>query len=345
MRVIRGWLWALLIGLTGCASEPKQFVVHNINQSQVWPERSDVARYRYIGELHGESIQREKLYQSWISKVIGLIQGQGEIQTLKRPYSGFTDQDGKVYVADLGASAVFVFDVQNKTLNIWKQAAKSQPFVAPVAVVKGAEEDIWVLDAELASVFRLNNMGEPQGVVAKGLLKRPVGLAYHAETKKLFVTDSHSHEIKVFDSQGSLIDVIGKRGEGLGELNFPTSLVIKGDRLLVTDSLNARVQVMSLDGVVEQVIGKRGLNIGNTPRPKGVAVDSSDNIYIVESYFGYLLVFDQYGQFLLPISGKDRELGEFFLPAGVWVDQQDRIYLADMFKGRIVILQYLGADY
>ena len=77
-------------------------------------------------------------------------------------------------------------------------------------------------------------------------------------------------------------------------------------------------------------------------RPKGVTVDSEGNIYVVESYYDHLLIYDESGQFLLPIGGTGSEVGQFFLPAGMWSDKTDRIFVADMFNSRVVIFRYVG---
>jgi len=63
---------------------------------------------------------------------------------------------------------------------------------------------------------------------------------------------------------------------------------------------------------------------------------------VVESYYDYLLVFNDKGEFLLPIGGTGSGIGEFYLPAGVWTDDRDRVYVADAFNGRVVIFQFLG---
>jgi hypothetical protein len=76
-------------------------------------------------------------------------------------------------------------------------------------------------------------------------------------------------------------------------------------------------------------------------RPKGVTADSAGNIYIIESFHDYLLVYDQDARFLLPIGGTGDKAGEFYLPAGVWTDNRDRVYVADMYNGRVEIFQYL----
>ena len=136
--------------------------------------------------------------------------------------------------------------------------------------------------------------------------------------------------------------MIGRPGRGPGEFNAPTHLALMGEKLYVSDTLNARVQVLALDGQPQRMIGARGLYVGNLTRPKGVVVDHDDNVYVVESYYDHLLVFDANGNFLMPIGGTGAGIGQFFLPAGVWSDERGRVFVADMYNGRVIIFQYLG---
>ena len=78
--------------------------------------------------------------------------------------------------------------------------------------------------------------------------------------------------------------------------------------------------------------------------PRGVAVDGANNIYVVESLYDSLLVFDDKGRTLLGLGGSGKGAGEFYLPSGVWIDRQDQIYIADMYNGRVTVLKFLGAQ-
>jgi len=160
----------------------------------------------------------------------------------------------------------------------------------------------------------------------------------------VYIADAGAHNIRVYTPNGSLVRTIGGLGDSKGLFNHPSAIEFIGDKLFVSDTMNARIQIIEPNNSEAPIVslGYRGLNIGNTPRPKGVSADSDGNVYAVESYFGYLLVYNTKGEFLLPISGKDRTIGEFYLPSGVTVDSKDRVYLADMFNGRIVMFQYLG---
>ena len=345
-------LLVLLLCLPGCAEI--KYVMHldpdyrAKNTAPIWPAAPETPRYRYVGQLLGEenfasedSNGRSagvKLFY-WL---VGLVGMGDEKTTLKRPQSGAVDAQGRIYVTDVSNHAVFVFDQLAGKLRVWKQAQANKNFVTPIGIAIGAGGQILVADAELGQVFRLDQDGKPLGSFGLGTLNRPTGLARDAQRGRIYVSDTHAHDVKVFDDEGRLLEVIGRRGEGDDELNFPTHLSFAGDKLYVADSMNARVQIFDAQGKAAGTLGQRGIYVGNLTRPKGVTVDGSGNIYVVESFYDHLLVFNNKGDFLMPIGGTGKDVGQFYLPAGVWNDQHGRVYVADMFNGRIVIFQFLG---
>ena len=347
-------LLACLLCLPGCA--PTKYVMQVDpgyragSIAPVFPAAPETPRYRYAGQLLGEdnfvvdgADKRGagiKLFH-WLVGLIGI--GEEKVM-LKRPQSGAVDAEGRVYVTDIGNQAVFVFDQLVGKLLVWDQAEKNKTFATPIGIAIGAGGQILVADAELGRVFRLDRDGKPLGSFGQGTLNRPTGLARDAQRGRIYVSDTPAHDVKVFDDDGRLLQTIGRRGEGEGELNFPTHLSFAGDKLYVADSMNARVQIFDAQGKAAGTLGRRGLYIGNLTRPKGVTVDGSGNIYVVESFYDHLLVFNGQGDFLLPITGDGQKGGQFYLPAGVWSDQNGRIYVADMYNGRIVIFQFLGGD-
>ena len=341
---------ASLLALAGCASEPlvMRYEV-NGSEGRVWPapQTQEVPRYRYVGQLTGEGNfvradgQRSGLRRAF-EWLVGLTGQEPSPLVLQRPQSGTVDARGRVLVTDVSRAAVFVFDEVAGRLDLWDRASSAQRFVAPIAVVAGRGAEVLVSDAELGVVVRLDAQGKPLGTIGEGLLKRPTGLARDPRGGRVFVADTHDHDVKVFDDDGRLIDRWGRRGDGAGDLNFPTHLAWSHDQLLVTDALNARVQAFDGLGQPLRELGRRGLYVGNLVRPKGVATDDEGNVYVVESMHDTLLVFDAQARLLLSIGGTGSEVGKFYLPAGVWVDARNRVYVADMFNGRVVVFQFLG---
>ena len=377
----------------------------------VWPPTPEIPRYRYVGALTGEdNIHRDgggiaQVGVKALKWLAGMLSEKSPAVILQRPQAGATDNNGRIYVTDVSRQAVYVFDEKEGSLQVWEMAAENIRFEIPIGIAVGVNGEILVADASLGQVFRLNSTGIPVGSFGKGLLKHPTGLARDAVRGRVYVADTHLHQIKVFDDAGNVLATlgVGQRGEAPGEFNSPTHLAFADGKLYVADTLNARIQVLDVTeltsaagidpaaiidpapvlgieaapapgidqvptgvgsaqamGVAQpsgagiaqppglvakvlQVFGRRGLFVGDLTRPKGVTVDAAGNIYVVESYYDHLLVFNSQGEFLLPIGGEGRGIGQFSLPAGAWSDQRGRIYVADMFNGRVVVFEYLGA--
>ena len=339
--------------VAGCASEPKVMLLEGseADTGRVWPapQTQEVPRYRYLGQLVGETNFRSANGgRSTASRLFALLTGlDGQSEqpvVLQRPQSGVVDAAGRVLVTDVSRNAVFVFDEAGGRMDLWEQATKTVRFAAPIAIALGADGQVLVTDAELGRVFRLGRDGTPLGYFGDGILTRPTGIARDARRGRIYVADTHAHDIKVFDDAGKLLDIWGQRGDGPGELNFPTHIALSNGTLIVCDSLNARVQGFDPEGKVKLRFGERGLYVGNLVRPKGVAADDEGNLYVIESMHDTLLVFDAEGQPLLSLGGTGQDVGRFYLPAGVWVDSRNRVFVADMFNGRVVVFQFLGGN-
>ena len=383
--------------LSGCAQTHStlRYEVASITpgaQRVVWPPAPEIPRYRYVGELTGEdNIHHDDSGIAGagvkaLKWLVGLLSEKNPAIILQRPQAGAVDNNGRIYVTDVSRQAVYVFDEKKGDLQVWEMAEENVRFEIPIGIAVGVNGEILVADAALGQVFRLNSAGVPVGSFGKGLLKHPTGVARDALHGRVYVADTHLHQIRVFDDVGNVLATFGagQRSEAPGEFNSPTHLAFADGKLYVADTLNARVQVLAvidpapapgiqpglaimdpapggqpglagaspagsviaprsgLEAKVLQVFGRRGLFVGDLTRPKGVTVDATGNIYVIESYYDHLLVFNSQGEFLLPIGGGGSGTGQFVLPAGVWSDQRGRIYVADMFNGRVVVFEYLG---
>lgn len=337
----------------GCATrEPAvlRFGVQDAPEGKrlMWPAPPEVPRYMYAGQLLGEANFRApgaragEGFMGLLRAIAGLVVGESRPVELARPQSGSVDEAGRIYVTDVSRQAVFVFDPVAGKLDVWEKAEGLANFAGPVAVA-ASNGVVYVTDAELGIVARLDASGTPQRALGKGLFKRPTGLAFDRERGELYVTDTGAHDIKVLDLSGQLKRVLGRRGEGDSEFNYPTHLAFADGELYVTDTMNSRIQVLDgASGAMRRSFGMRGLYVGNLVRPKGIALDSERNVYVIESYYDHLLVYDRHGRFLMGIGGLGADSGKFYLPAGVWTDHLNRVFVADMFNGRVVLFQHLG---
>jgi len=341
------------ITLGACATEPPRVLRLADGAGgpmRTWPGAPAVPRYRYEGELIGEAnylapgAAGKPAWRAALEWIAGLDGTPAQADELLRPSGGAIEGCGAIVVSDPGRGGVFAFAPEGGP-EIREFAYGQRRFGSPAGIACGPSGSLLVADAALGVVVELDAKGVTRRRIGEGTLGRPTGLALDRERGELYVADTAAHDVKVFDAQGALVRRLGRRGEAEGEFNFPTHLWFRDGELYVSDTLNGRVQVFARGADRPRlVVGSRGLYVGQLVRPKGVATDSAGNIYVVESYYDHLLVYDRDGRFLLPIGGLGRDAGQFYLPAGLWIDERDRIFVADMFNGRVVVLQFLGGD-
>jgi hypothetical protein len=71
----------------------------------------------------------------------------------------------------------------------------------------------------------------------------------------VYVIDTKDSRVKVFDAEGKFLRVFGRQGQGPGEMNQPTGILITPELdVLVEDILNRRLAVFALDGTFRRQI-------------------------------------------------------------------------------------------
>ena len=117
--------------------------------------------------------------------------------------------------------------------------------------------------------------------------------------------------------------------------------VNKGDTVAVVDAMNFRIQIFNRNGAFQGAIGAPGQTDLGIFRPKALAIDSEDHIYLVEGQWGLVQVFNREGQLLYHF-GNGTGFGNFRLPSGLFIDRTDHIYLVDSYNRRVQVFQYFG---
>ena len=217
--------------------------------------------------------------------------------------------------------------------------AGEERMLSPSGLCVGPDETIIVCDAETASIHQLS---ERTGALTRSLhladhLKRPVALCYDHTVGHLFVVDVAAHNVTVLNLDGRLIRVIGRRGPGPGQFNFPCGIANDGEIIWIADAGNQRVQGLSHDGDPVITFGRAGDTPGRMALPKAVATDSDGHVYVLDARFENVQVFDRTGNLLLVIGEEGTGPGQFWLPAGIFVDPNDRMWICDMYNRRVQV--------
>jgi DNA-binding beta-propeller fold protein YncE len=305
----------------------------------VWPAAPEAPRITFVKTFSRP--QDLGITKGFFRRLADIVFGAEESRLI-RPMAVLAIDD-VIYVADPGAKGVHRFDPSGAGYQLLR-AASDAPLPSPVGLARGSGKEVFVTDSVLGRVFVI----QPGAKIAVPLplrapLGQPTGIAFDAVNGHLYVVDTTSHQVKVFNREGDLLSRFGTRGTGDGEFNYPTLLwQSQQGQLYLTDSLNYRVQVFDRDGKFLTKFGKQGDGSGDAGRQKGVATDSYGHVYIVDALFNAMQVFDNNGQFLLSIGTLGRERGEFWLPAGVFIGADDSIYVVDSYNQRVQVFRYVG---
>ena len=131
----------------------------------------------------------------------------------------------------------------------------------------------------------------------------------------------------------SVIAVIGNStgGRGPGEFIYPRAIDLTADGKIVAVDKTGRVQVLTLQGQCELTIQMPRTEQG---RPTGVTVGPDGNIYVADTHYNRVMVFDRAGKLV-------RQWGKFGTGPGEFIYPTDIAFAPD---GRIFVSEYGGND-
>lgn len=89
-------------------------------------------------------------------------------------------------------------------------------------------------------------VARPGNEADEAVLGRPLALALDGDD--LFVADAQDSAVKVFSRDGRFARAFGRRGQGPGEMAFPSGVAVVGGGIAVADKLNSRIQVFDRSG-------------------------------------------------------------------------------------------------
>jgi hypothetical protein len=90
--------------------------------------------------------------------------------------------------------------------------------------------------------------------------------------------------------------------------------------LYVTDTSNFRIQHFDNEGSLIRVIGAQGAQLGGFVRPKGVAVDRENRIWVADAAFENIQIFDPEGLGLMGFGSAGGAPQNINMPAALVID-------------------------
>jgi len=194
-----------------------------------------------------------------------------------------------------------------------------------------------------------------------GQFSNPTGITLDS-SENIYVTSigdlGKDSSIQKFDSAGNFVSKIGSEGSGDGQFAAPWGIDFDSSgNIYFADVWNHRIQKFNSAGnfvsmfgwgvktgaasletcTSNCLVGLSGSGDGQLNTPRGIAIDSSNNIYVVDLFNNRIQKFDSNGSFLFKVGTLSANFndGDFNTPFGIAVDSLDNFYVAETANDRI----------
>ncbi len=159
----------------------------------------------------------------------------------------------------------------------------------------------------------------------------------------IYVTDSESGKIFVFDANGKFKHALGSLKGGEGYFKRPTGIAVDTaqQRIYVTDTLRDQIYMLDMQGHVLQVIGKHGSDKGEFYYPTELHLDG-DNLLVVDAMNFRVQWFGRNGNVEGMMGQIGDAPGQMFRPKGVAVDSENHLYVVDALSGMVQVFDREG---
>ena len=246
--------------------------------------------------------------------------------------------EAKLYVADASNHVVQVFGLDGGHLydiggTPGRTSKKKGEFSEARDVAVDKSGNVYVADRRNYRVQKFDSKGKfirkwgsrissYSGVCSSaiaGKFLHPHGIAVDSENN-VWVSDNRIHRVQKFDNDGNFLLCFGGKIDPTPTSSVPCRWPTRASCTAAYD--------------------------GKFRKPGQIAVDSSDNVYVVDGGNARIQKFDKNGNFLLKwgkrntsCSGASRKtsgcLGTFHYPLGIAIDSDDNVYISDPFVHRI----------
>ena len=115
---------------------------------------------------------------------------------------------------------------------------------------------------------------------------------------ELFVLDSETSKITIFDIKGNLKKSWGTIGNTDGQLNSPKSILAEKSLVHVSDAGNSRIVTFDNDGNFIRTWGNSGINYQSVQNPTDIAVDDFGIYYVSDGNQNKIIKFNTNGTYV-----------------------------------------------
>jgi DNA-binding beta-propeller fold protein YncE len=156
---------------------------------------------------------------------------------------------------------------------------------------------------------------------------------------RVLIADTHFYRVMVYDQNGKFLQQIGDgvQGSEPGRFGYPTDVVCdkQGNYYVSEYGENDRIQVFSPEGKWLRQWGGHGYEPGQMMRPRALAMDDQERIYVADSCNHRIQIFDTQGNVLANWGEHGTEPGQLSYPYDVCFGPDGALYVCEYGNQRV----------
>ena len=261
------------------------------------------------------------------------------IKNVKGPYGITTNNEEQLVVVERYRNCISIINSQGKRIKSFRNC--HCVFFLPCGVAVSHTGDILVCSEwrDHISVFSRDCKAlRCFGTRGHDPLQfsGPRGIAVHPQSNKIYIAESINCRVQILNADLTFYKTFGSRLGFCGaKLICPLGISFdSAGNVYVVDSETCHdrysVQVFTAEGKYIRQFGNKGSGEGELNKPKGIAIDLNDIVYVSDSSNNRISVFTCGGQFLRSFGSQGDKPGQFRDPTGIVVIN-GAIYVSDYF--------------
>ena len=307
-----------LLSLSSCELLKTKTLIQE--HSIIFPSPPDDAQIQYLTSINSSVDIAKK--QSGFSK---FILGETKPKTIAKPF-GVDIRFGKIYICDIGIKGLEIIDLEKGSFDYFLPEGKGK-LIIPVNCYVDEKGYLYIADSGRKQIVVFDNEGKYVHSFGEEDNYQPLDV--FVSDGKIWVANLQDHKIHVYKNDTTykfMFSFPDVSPEEDGYLFQPKDIYVTNDKVYVSDFGGFKINIFSKEGEFINSVGSQGKNPGQFTRPKGVAVDQEDNLYVIDTAFGNAQIFNNKNQLLLFFGGPYNGTGYMYLPANISIDYENLKY-------------------
>ena len=295
-------------------------------------------------EIGGVEMANSPLRVAVRSSKLDLGQPEKVLEKKEWPWGvACSHRDRLIYITENYNHRISVWDKNGKPVRtISQKGQKPGQIVHPTGIAISRNGDVYVADGK--DIGRLQKLSQTGQHLAQYVgLNEPLGVALNAAEDRVYVCESGSQQVAVFDTELKLIERFGDLSCSLEHeyqpietttLESPHSIAIDTlGNIYITDTIGEHVHVYDKTGTHVKSIGHPH---DDTFAPSGIAIEE-EYMFLADRGGNQVVVLTTSGEFVMATGSYGTSNGQFNNPSGVAVDLDGYLYVCDYGNSRVQV--------